>query len=220
MRKSALMMSVALLGLLPSSVLAQEKSEETKDDNPIIVTAQGRQQQLQDVPIAISAVSAETLQNSGVNDVRQLNQVSPSLLVSGASSETMFAARIRGIGTVGENIGLESSVGLMVDGVYRARTGAGLTELGEIERIEVLRGPQGTLFGRNSTAGLINVITKGPQFKFGGNAAATYGNYDYMRLEGGVTGPISDTIAARVDGVWQKRDGFLKKYDAERARLA
>ena len=98
-------------------------------------------------------------------DIRQMHQVSPSLLVSSTSSEAGGgAARIRGIGTVGDNPGLESSVGVFIDGVYRSRTGVGLTELGAVDRIEVLRGPQGTLFGRNTSAGLISIITAKPKF--------------------------------------------------------
>ena len=98
------------------------------------------------------------MQNSGATDIRQLNQLAPSLLVSSTGSEANGSARIRGIGTVGDNPGLESSVAVFIDGVYRSRSGIGLNELGEIERIEVLRGPQGTLFGRNASAGLINII--------------------------------------------------------------
>ena len=133
------------------------------------------------MPVAISAVTAETLQNSGANDIRQLNQVAPSLLVSSTGSEANGSARIRGIGTVGDNPGLESSVPVFIDGVYRSRSGIGLNELGEIERVEVQRGPQGTLGGRNSSAGLISIYSKKPEFTFGGSGELTYGNYNFMR---------------------------------------
>jgi outer membrane receptor protein involved in Fe transport len=139
---------------------ANDESEPTTTD--IIVTANRRASPLSDVPIAVSAVTAETLQNTGANDIRQLNQVAPSLLVSSTGSEANGSARIRGIGTVGDNPGLESSVAVFIDGVYRSRSGIGLNELGEIERVEVLRGPQGTLFGRNASAGLIHIISKKP----------------------------------------------------------
>ena len=187
---------------------AQQDNDATGD---IIVTATRRSEALSDIPLAVSAVTAATLQNSGASDIRALNQLSPSLLVSSTSSEAAAGgARIRGIGTVGDNPGLESSVATFVDGVYRSRAGVGLTELGAIDRIEVLRGPQGTLFGRNASAGLISVITTKPSFNFGATGEATYGNYDAIRVVGGVTGPITDTIAARLDGVYFKRDGFLK----------
>jgi outer membrane receptor protein involved in Fe transport len=191
----------------------QQAAEATQDDDlggEIIVTATRRASPLSDVPIAVSAVTAETLENTGANDIRQLNQVAPSLLVSSTGSEANGSARIRGVGTVGDNPGLESSVAVFVDGVYRSRSGIGLNELGEIERVEVLRGPQGTLFGRNASAGLIHIISKPPAFTFGANAELTYGNYDFLRASGSVTGPIMETLAARLDGVYVQRDGFYR----------
>ena len=152
-----------LLAFTPTTVLAQEVGEpdadlvegaDVQDQNVIIVTAQGRSQVLADVPVAVSAVSGETLQNSGTSDIRELTQVAPSLLVSSTGNEANGSARIRGIGTVGDNPGLESSVAVFVDGVYRFRSGSAMSELGPIDRIEILRGPQGTLGGRNSSAGL------------------------------------------------------------------
>src|SRR3546814_7242841 len=151
LRASAAGLSLSL-GLVAMPAMAQNAGAEP-DDSTIIVTATRRSEALSDVPIAVSAVTGDTLEKTGATDVRALGQVAPSLLVSGATSEVNFTARIRGIGTVGENPGLESSVGLFIDGVYRSRTGVGLSELGDIERVEVLRGPQGTLFGRKSTAG-------------------------------------------------------------------
>ncbi|MCW6532327.1 TonB-dependent receptor [Sphingomonas sp. MMSM20] len=218
MRSAVLPRLLSCAALLASTpALAQQQPNPAAapraSDNPgdIIVTATRRAEALSNVPIAISAVSGETLQNTGATDVRALNQVAPSLLVSGATSEVNFTARIRGIGTVGENPGLESSVGLFIDGVYRSRTGVGLSELGDIERIEVLRGPQGTLFGRNSTAGLINIVTKGPELDgFHAKGAVSYGNYDYWRVDGALNAPLSSNAAVRLDGVWQKRDGYLK----------
>lgn len=212
--------AIALFGagmaLLPASAMAQEVTDDTSaaeappvdERNVIIVTTQGRRQALADVPVAISAIDLQTLLNSGANDIRQLNQVAPSLLVSSTGSEANGSARIRGIGTVGDNPGLESSVPVFIDGVYRSRSGIGLNELGEIDRIEVQRGPQGTLGGRNSSAGLISIYSKEPEFDFGATGEVTYGNYDFLRLGGSITGPITDNIAARVDGIFVKRDGF------------
>ncbi|GAA4829269.1 TonB-dependent receptor [Sphingosinicella ginsenosidimutans] len=193
---------------------AEAAQASENDGQTIIVTAQGRRQILQDVPIAVSAVGAEQLQNSGANDIRQLNQLAPSLLVSSTGSEANGSARIRGIGTVGDNPGLESSVAVFIDGVYRSRSGIGLNELGEIDHVEVLRGPQGTLFGRNASAGLINIITRRPDFDFGGSAELTYGNYNYVRAAAGVTGPISEALAFRLDGVYVRRDGFYDVVNA------
>ena len=220
MRKSLVWVagvSLAALAFAPTVALAQAATDTaedttatTTDPNEIVVTAQGRAQQLADVPVAISAVNAESLKNSGANDIRQLNQLAPSLLVSSTGSEANGSARIRGIGTVGDNPGLESSVPVFIDGVYRSRSGIGLNELGEIDRIEVQRGPQGTLGGRNSTAGLISIYSKKPSFKFGGTAEGTYGNFDFIRLGGSITGPLTQSLAARIDGVYVKRNGFYK----------
>ena len=179
------------------------------DGNVIIVRAQGRDQTLSDVPVAVSAVTAETLQKSGVADIRDMNQVAPSLLISSTGNESNGSARIRGIGTVGDNPGLESSVAVFIDGVYRSRSGNALSELGPLDRVEILRGPQGTLGGRNSSAGLINIYTAPPEMDgFSGYGAFTYGNYDAIRVEGGINAPLGETVAARVDGVYFQRDGF------------
>lgn len=196
----------------PSAAPAQEDAAQP-DAGPgqdIVVTAQGRAQVLADVPLAISAVNAATLERSGATDIRQLSQVAPSLLVSSTGNEANGSARLRGIGTVGDNPGLESSVAVFVDGVYRSRSGIGLNELGDIERVEVLRGPQGTLFGRNASAGIISIVSKSPDLnRVSAGGEVTYGNYDFWRLAGNINVPLGETIAARVDGVYVKRDGFL-----------
>jgi len=218
MHKSLWLLSagaVALVGAMPLAH-AQDAAPQAAVDTEsvdIIVTATRRASPLSDVPIAVSAVGQQAMQNSGANDIRALNQLAPSLLVSSTGTEANGSARIRGIGTVGDNPGLESSVAVFIDGVYRSRTGAGLNDLGEIERVEVLRGPQGTLFGRNASAGLINIVSKAPEFTLGGMAEATYGNYDYWRLAGRITGPIAKGIALSLDGVWSKRDGFYDLVD-------
>lgn len=203
----ALTMGLAMPAHAQDAPAAQDDT--ATQGNDIVITAQGRAQVLADVPVAVSAVSAATLENTGANDIRQLNQVAPSLLVSSTGSEANGSARIRGIGTVGDNPGLESSVAVFIDGVYRSRSGIGLNELGEIDRVEVLRGPQGTLGGRNSSAGLISIYSKAPNFNgISGSAEATYGNYDNIRLQGALNVPLSGVLAARVDGVYNSRDGF------------
>ncbi len=208
------------LAFAPSAAFAQDQgaagqgtdltaAADVDSGGVIIVRAQGRDQTLSDVPVAVSAVTAETLQKSGVADIRDMNQVAPSLLISSTGNESNGSARIRGIGTVGDNPGLESSVAVFIDGVYRSRSGNALSELGPLDRVEILRGPQGTLGGRNSSAGLINIYTAPPEFDgFSGYGAFTYGNYDAIRVEGGVNTPLSETIAARLDGVYFQRDGF------------
>jgi outer membrane receptor protein involved in Fe transport len=137
---------------------AGQGSPQTIDD--IIVTAQKREQNLQDVPIVVTSLSAETLQDAGVRDIKDLQILTPGMTVTSTSSEASTTARIRGVGTVGDNPGLESSVGVVIDGVYRSRNSVGFGDLGEMSRIEVLKGPQGTLFGKNTSAGVINIITR------------------------------------------------------------
>jgi outer membrane receptor protein involved in Fe transport len=211
--------AVALGSSVPAAWAQDTSAAVDPDSVNIIVTATRRASPLSDVPIAVSAVTAQAMQNSGATDIRSLNQLAPSLLLSSTGTEANASARIRGIGTVGDNPGLESSVAVFIDGVYRSRTGAGLNELGEIERVEVLRGPQGTLFGRNASAGLINIISKAPEFKLAGKAEVTYGNYDYWRLAGRITGPVTDSLALSLDGVWSKRDGFYDLVDASGAKV-
>lgn len=208
----ALALAGVAAAFMPHAAWAQDATTDADAETEIVVTAQGREQALADVPVAVSAVTAETLQNSGTSDIRELNQVAPSLLVSSTGNEANGSARIRGIGTVGDNPGLESSVAVFVDGVYRSRSGNALSELGPLDRVEILRGPQGTLGGRNSSAGMISIYTAAPTFDFSGYGAFTYGNYDAMKIEAGINAPLGETIAARLDGVYFKRDGFY--YDA------
>lgn len=201
--------STILSATVTNAALAQETGGFLEE---IIVNATKRAQSIQDVPIAVSAYSSEMLQKAGITDVRELAQISPSLFLSSSTSEVAGAvARIRGIGTTGDNPGLESSVAIFVDGVYRNRTNVGLTELGPLERIEVLRGPQGTLFGRNASAGLINVVTAKPSFETSGYGELSYGNYSFFRAAAGVNGAIvEDKIAARIDAIYNRRDGFIE----------
>ncbi|HVL77776.1 MAG TPA: TonB-dependent receptor plug domain-containing protein, partial [Sphingomicrobium sp.] len=206
--------AVPTQGATAEAAAVAETDIETRqrvDTGDIVVTATRRNEALSDVPLAVSAVTSESLEYSGATDIRQLTQLAPSLLVSSTSSEAgAGVARIRGIGTVGDNPGLESSVAVFIDGVYRSRTGVGLTELGAVDRIEVLRGPQGTLFGRNASAGLISVITARPRFENQFAGQIDLGNYDMRRIEGSATGPISSSFAARLDAVYLTRDGYLE----------
>lgn len=174
----------------------------------VIVTAQKREQNLQDVPIVVNVVSGQQLQDAGVRDVKDLQVLTPGLSVTSSTGSAQTSIRIRGVGTIGDNPGLESSVGTVIDGVYRARSGVAFGDLGELERIEVLKGPQGTVFGKNTSAGVINVITKAPEFDFGANAELTYGNHDARGAAGSVTGPIGETVAGRLFVAVRKRDGF------------
>ncbi|MBU2418224.1 MAG: TonB-dependent receptor plug domain-containing protein, partial [Alphaproteobacteria bacterium] len=155
---------------------AQDGQATSIDD--IIVTAQKREQNLQDVPIVVTTLSQETLEGAGVRDIKDLQILTPGLIVTSTTNESVTTARIRGVGTVADNPGIESSVGVVIDGVYRSRNGVGFGDLGELSRVEVLKGPQGTLFGKNTSAGVINILTEAPSFTPGFNGEVTAGNFD------------------------------------------
>ena len=205
-RTSAL--AVVLAGAFASSVQAQEAAD--REIEEIVVTAQKREQSLQDVPIVVTTVSGKLLQDAGVKDIRELTVLTPGLTVTSTSNESVVTARVRGVGTVGDNPGLESSVGVVIDGVYRPRNGVSFGDLGEVSRIEVLKGPQGTLFGKNTSAGVINIITAGPTKDFQSEGEATFGNYDQWGVTGSVSGPISDKVSARLFAGSRQRDGYQK----------
>ncbi|MFN3748312.1 MAG: TonB-dependent receptor [Sphingorhabdus sp.] len=207
MRKIALMLGTAVASVSSPS-FAQAEPEEPE----IIVTATLREADVQDIPLAVTAVAPETLERQGVVDIRTLSAISPSFNIQSTQTETQGTSiRIRGVGTTGNNTGLESSVGVFIDGVYQSRPGIALGDLVDLERLEVLRGPQGTLFGRNTSAGALNIATRKPSLsRVEGFLNASYGNYDFMNLQAGIGGPLSETVGARLTGAWRKRDGYLK----------
>jgi outer membrane receptor protein involved in Fe transport len=195
---------------------AQQAANQTPEQpvlSEIIVTAQKREQNIQDVPISVIALSAQQLKDGGVTDIKNLQALAPGLTVTSTASENATTARIRGIGTVGDNPGLESSVGVVIDGVYRPRNGVGFGNLGEIEQIEILEGPQGELFGKNNDAGVISIVTKKPSTTFGATAEVTGGNYGDREINASVTGPLGSLAAARFYVGYQKRNGFLAEND-------
>jgi iron complex outermembrane recepter protein len=210
MRIQHLLRSTASLAVLSAMACASaaHAQDEARYVDEIIVTAQKREQSLQDVPIVVTAVSGQLLQDTGVRDIKDLTVLTPGLLVTSTSNESVTTARVRGVGTVGDNPGLESSVGVVIDGVYRPRNGVGFGDLGELERIEVLKGTQGTLFGKNTSAGVINIITQAPSLTFGATSEATVGNYGAVGFSQSVTGPITDNLAGRIYAAVRKRDGF------------
>ena len=194
-----------------SSVQAAPAASSGDAIDQIVVTAQKRTQNLQDVPIVVTTVSAQLLKDATVRDIKDLTILTPGLIVTSTSSEASTTARIRGVGTVGDNPGLESSVGVVIDGVYRPRNSVGFGDLGELQRIEVLKGPQGTLFGKNTTAGVINIISKRPSFVFGADGELTFSNFNGVGGSASVTGPIiDDKLAGRLYFADRKRDGFYK----------
>ena len=208
----ALLAGAATFALaMPGAAFAQDEQPaepELEASNVIIVTANKREQTLQEVPISVSVTSGETIERAQIRDVLDLQTVVPSLRVSQLQTSSATTFIIRGFGNGDNNFGIEPSVGVFIDGVFRSRSASALSDLNMISRIEVLNGPQSTLFGKNASAGVISVITKEPQYEFGGQVEASYGNFNAVNLRGEVTGPISENIAWSVDGTYQKRDGF------------
>jgi outer membrane receptor protein involved in Fe transport len=177
----------------------------------IVVTARKFPESLQNVPIVVTTVNRRLLQDSGVSDIKDLSRLTPGLLVTSTTSEASTTARIRGIGTVGDNPGLESSVGVQIDGVYRPRNGVGFGDLGNVERIEVLKGPQGTLFGKSTSAGVINILTVQPSFTRQLDAEFTAGNFGQVGGSLELTGPlIHDVLAGSLYIAARRRDGFFE----------
>ena len=198
----------------PSAALAQDADDlasqlgDEDSSNVIIVTASKREQTLQETPISVSVTSGETLENAQIRDVLDLQTVTPSLRVSQLQTASASTFIIRGFGNGDNNFGIEPSVGVFIDGVFRSRSAGALSDLPNVQRIEVLNGPQSTLFGKNASAGVISVVTREPQFDFGGAIEASYGNFNAFVLKGDITGPISDNIAFSIDGSYNRRDGY------------
>ena len=226
MKKLELLAATALTLFVAAPAFAQTTTPTQSDDvdsqeyqsaNDIVVTATRRNETVQDVPVAITAIGPELLENAGVDNVRDIEQLAPSVQSStGQSSATGTTIYIRGITTGGDNPGFEPAVGVFIDGVFRARAGVAISELPELERVEVLRGPQGTLFGRNTSAGALSIYTAQPQFETHGYVEGMYGNYNAYGVKGAITGPVSKSIALRLDAGYRKRDGYIKDANSNR----
>ena len=214
MRAKLTLLASVCAGAIAFPAFAQDVAQgDEAEDQPIVVTATLRVMDVQDIPLAVTAVSPVQLERQGVTDIKSLASISPSFNIQSSQTETQGTSiKIRGVGTTGNNTGLESSVGVFIDGVYQSRPGVALGDLVDLERLEILRGPQGTLFGRNTSAGALSVTTKRPSLsKVEGFANATYGNYNFMNVQAGVSVPlVNDVAGVRVSGTWRKRDGYLK----------
>lgn len=208
---------------------ASEPREQGVLTAEVVVTAQRRAESLQSVPLSVSAVSGEQMQELNIQDAQRIVDFIPNFKAAGlggASGPPFF--NIRGISFVDFSNINEASVALYVDDVYQVAQGAGTQQVFDLERVEVLRGPQGTLFGRNSTAGLVHYVTRKPTADFSGELSAQYGRFDQVILQAAAGGPITDGVRARAavkynrDDGWQRNtvsgDGFAKT-DAIAARL-
>ncbi len=204
-KKIGLLASTALVASVAFSGAA---SAQVKDE--IIVTATKRQQTLQETPVTVSVTSADVLEKAQILDIQDLQSVVPSLRVGQLQTSTNTNFRIRGFGNGANNAGIEPSVGVFIDGVYRSRSAAQIGDLPKLERIEVLSGPQSTLFGKNASAGVISVVTAKPSFQSQGYLEAGAGNYDQRVFRGYATTGLSETIAVSLGGTYNKRDGYAE----------
>jgi iron complex outermembrane receptor protein len=220
--RRAVTLALAISGAMACGHSWAAAADEANADNggspelaEIIVTAEKRSENIQDVPVSVIAVSSQALQDAGVKNISDLQTLTPGLTVTSEGNENITTARIRGIGTVGDNPGLESSVGIVIDGVARPRNGVGFGDLGELEQIEILQGPQGELFGKNNDAGVINITTKRPSDTFGATATVTGGNFSDREVSASVTGPVGDMNDFRLYVGYQKRDGWMTELTGE-----
>ncbi len=214
--RTALFAGSAWVAISAVPAMAQEANgtaeEVEAQEGVIVVTAQRREQSIQDIPFTVNAVDADALADAGVTDVFALQTQVPGLDIRSVNPPSVGSAfNIRGLGTGVFNLGFEPSVGTFVDGIYRARSGlvAGFDFL-DLERVEVLKGPQGTLFGKNTTAGLINFVSASPKFRTEGMARAEYGNNGRLAVQGVVNAPLGDTVAVRLAGGYVNDDGYIE----------
>ena len=204
MQNSRLLLSATAIAasLIAAPALSQSYLEE------IVVTATKRETTLQEVPVAVTVTSAETIEQAVILDILDLQTVVPSLRITQLQSSGNTNFLIRGFGNGANNPGIEPSVGVFVDGVYRSRSAASLSDLPNLERVEVLRGPQSTLFGKNASAGVISIVTALPDEEFGGSAEFIAGNFGQLALRGNITGPLTQNSGFTFSAGINQRDGF------------
>ena len=211
---------IARIALFSASVLAigvsapsfaQDAVDEDTANAEIIVTAQKRAESIQDVPVAVSVISGDALERQGGVNIENAQYLVPSLNFRKSGTALNQSLYLRGVGTTTFSIGGEPSVGTVLDGVVLARSGEAFSDLVDIERIEVLRGPQGTLFGKNASAGVINIVSRRPSDSFGASVEGGFffGNGKEYRARAGVDVPLSEKIGSRFTGFYAKWDGNI-----------
>ena len=198
------------------SVQAQDVGQRENLDRPdsksltideIVVSAQKRQQALADVPMVVSVLTADFVQDAGIVGLEDIQNYIPSLVMERNTNPFATTVRIRGVGNFGNIPNFEPAVGLFVDGAFRSRSGIGMGDLLDVEQIEILHGPQGTLYGKNVTAGAISIVTKRPTDSFEGMLEASAGSDNEYAYRGSVSGPVGRTVSARLSALARSRDG-------------
>lgn len=197
--KAALTVMLMAGAAIPQSALAQGGLD------TIVVTAERKESTIQETPIAISAIGGDQMQESAIFNNEALAASVPGVVVQ---RDVVGKVVIRGIGTENFTVGGDPGVAIYTDGSYNARSNAAIFDFFDVERVEVLRGPQGTLYGRNAVGGVMNIISKAPTEEFEANLNVTYGNFEALRLEGAISGPLSENIRVRLAGLYSEREGF------------
>ncbi|WP_084691013.1 TonB-dependent receptor [Sphingomonas sp. SRS2] len=222
-----ILLGSACFAVVPSTVHAQAPQDTASPGNAsnsaasppadgatvadIVVTAQRRSERLQDVPIAISALGPASLSQGGAGSIVDLQGSVPGLSITGSAGiNATNLVSLRGVAGQAVPIGANQATAIYLDGVYLSKPDAGFFGLQDVERVEVLRGPQGTLYGRNATAGAINIITYTPSDKLEGKFDASYGNYNAASVGGYVSGPLVGDLSASLSGGYNRRDGFFR----------
>jgi iron complex outermembrane receptor protein len=203
----------AVAAILFAQVAAGVAHAQTALLEEVVVTAQKRAGNLQDTPIAISAVTGDAIEKLNIDDIGAIAAANPSLVYSEAGGEAQLY--IRGIGSNIFNVGADQSVATHIDGVYTGRANMGLTQFLDIDRVEILRGPQGTLYGRNATGGAINIISRAPTDEFEGYVSGLVGSFDRIDVRGAVSGPITENLSARLAVRRLKDDGYTEDLDPQ-----
>lgn len=203
----SVLLPVAAAGLAFSSTASAQKDGAIFEE--IVVTAQKRAQDIMEVPVAVSAVTGEQIEEAGIKDVFDLQQNVAGLIIGQSQTATTTNFSIRGIGSTANNFGVESSVGLYVDGVYRSRQSSMINDLVDVEAVEVLRGPQGTLFGKNTPAGAIQIRTVAPSSERDAFVDVTAGDRGFVRVSAAANIPVNDNLAFRGTLFSSQRDGYV-----------
>ena len=188
---------------------AQTENTPSISIEEIVVTATKRATSLQDAPISISVISVEQMDQLAINDVLDLQSSVPSLKIAQQQFANQNTFLIRGFGNGANNPGVEPAVAISIDGVMISRNQSALNDLISVERIEVIKGPQSTLFGKNASAGVISITTKRPEQEFGGKIELTGGDFGLKKIRGTVTGPITEKTSFRLSASTTERDGFV-----------
>jgi len=199
---------IALASTIASGVSAQGREDLILEE--VIVVAQKREQNVQDIPVSVTAVNAETIAQLGIQNTADIVRLAPSLTVIESNHKANSSFSIRGIGTNTYGIGVEQAVATIIDDVALVQQGQSLANLVDVERIEILRGPQSTLFGKASSAGVINITTKQPSEEFEGTVELTATDEEAHNVLGSISGPLGDSLGYRLTGFWNDRDGYIQ----------